>query len=120
MIRLTFACPEQFIPDANQLARVVGYSEADERTYGEPQYQDAEGNLYSVASGLVAEHFASVATSPLQEPDWGADMEAAGRAQLLAALGQPASPDHIAAVIGDDVQAALEFLGLVMVSEEIA
>lgn len=120
MIRITFACPERFIPDANQLARVVGYSEADERTYGEPQYQDADGNLYAVASGLVVPHFAEVTMAPLVEPEWGADMEAAGRAQELAALGQPASSDHISAVPGDDVQAALSFMGLTLIAEDEA
>lgn len=118
MIRITFACPEAFIPDANQLARVVGYSEADEQTYGEPQYQDADGNLYAVASGLVVDHFADAVSAPLQEPEWGADMDRARRAQALAALGQTAASDHIAAVVGDDVQAALAFLGLEPTSRE--
>lgn len=112
MIRLTFACPAAHISDANQLARVVGYGPDDDKTYGEPQYQGADGNLYAVASGLVVPHFAEVATSPLVEPEWGADMEAAQRAQALAALGEPAAPDHIAAVVGDDVAEALAFLGL--------
>lgn len=70
-----------------------------------------------MASGLVVSHFAEVATSPLQEPAWGADMEAAGRAQAIAALGQPASPDHIAAVPEDDVAAALAFLGLTLIEQ---
>lgn len=118
MIRITFAAPAAHIADANQLARVVGYGPNDDKTYGEPQYQDADGNLYAVASGLVVPHFVEVATSPLTEPAWGADMAAAQRAQSLAALGQPASPDHIAAVVGDDVQGALAFLGLTPIEAE--
>lgn len=112
MIRITFACPAAHITDANQLARVIGLSPDDDQTYGEPRFQDGGGNLYAVASGLVEPSFISTATSPLAEPEWGADMEAAQRAQALAALGEPAAPDHIAAVVGDDVAEALAFLGL--------
>lgn len=112
MIRLTFACPAAHIADANQLARVVGYGPEDDKTYGDPQYQDVDGNLYAVASGLVEPSFITTATSPLIEPEWGADIAAAQRAQALAALGEPAAPVHIAAVVGDDVAESLEYLGL--------
>lgn len=118
MIRMTFACPVAHTYIGNQLARVVGYGPDDDQTYGEPQYQDADGNRYAVASGLVAPSFVDTATSPLTEPEWGADMEAAGRGQALAAMGQPASPEHIAAVVGDDVAAALAFLGLTRIEED--
>lgn len=118
MIRLTFACPAAHISDANQLARVVGLSADDDKTYGAPQYQDADGNLYAVASGLVEPSFIDTATSPLVEPEWGADMAAAQRAQALAALGQPAEPEHIAAVVVDDVNEALAFLGLSIIQME--
>lgn len=119
MIRLTFACPEAHILDANQLARVIGLSPDDDKTYGEPQYQDADGNLYAVASGLVESSFLITATSPLTEPEWGADMAAAQRAQALAALGESAAPGHIAAIVGDDVSEALAFLGLEPVEVEL-
>lgn len=118
MIRLTFACPVTHIADANQLARVIGLSPDDDRTYGEPRFQDGGGNLYAVASGLVEPSFITTATSPLTEPEWGADMAAAQRAQALAALGEPAAPDHIAAVVGDDVTEALAFLGLMPVPDD--
>ena len=116
MIRITFACPEKFIDDANQLARVVGYGPDDDKTYGEPRYKDKDGNKYSVASGLVVPHFVEVTTSELIEPEWGADMVAAKRAQALAALGLPAAPTHIAAVPGDNAQEALNFLELTLIA----
>lgn len=118
MIRITFACPEAHIADANQLARCVGYGPDDDKTYGGAQYQDADGNRYDVASGLVVPHFVEATMSPLNEPEWGADMEAAQRAQALAALGEPASPEHIAAIVGDDVNEALNFLGLMPIKTE--
>ncbi|WP_112312323.1 hypothetical protein [Pseudogemmobacter bohemicus] len=111
-IRITIACPAALIQDANQLARVIGYSEADDQTYGAAIWQDAAGNRYAVASGLVSPVFPEAAVSPLTAPEWGADMAAAARAQALIRIGGPAAPGQIAAVIGDDVPAALAELGL--------
>ncbi|WP_112309745.1 hypothetical protein [Pseudogemmobacter bohemicus] len=111
-IRITIACPAALIQDANQLARVIGYSEADDQTYGAAIWQDAAGNRYAVASGPVSPVFPEAAVSPLTAPEWGADMAAAARAQALIRIGGPAAPGQIAAVIGDDVPAALAELGL--------
>lgn len=116
---ITIAVPAAHIADANQLALCLGLSEADGQTYGAPVWQDAGGHLYAVASGQVSEGFPAAAAAPLSEPPWGADMEAAARAQALVAIRDPqageppfASPDRIAAIVGLDAQAALEVLGL--------
>ena len=118
MIRVTIAAPLALIAAANQLARCIGYSEADGETFGPPSHQDASGALYAVASGLVQPAFVGDAISPLVEPAWGADMEAAGAAQAAIALWQEeapvvATPETIAAIVGDDVAGALAALGLV-------
>lgn len=120
MITITVACPEALIADANQLARVLGYGPDDDQTYGSASWQDADGNLYAVASGPVEAAFPQAAASPLVAPPWGADMVAAARAQALIRVwteDQPitASPDHIAVVIGDDASAALVALGVTQV-----
>lgn len=112
MIRVTIACPEALITDANQLARVLGYSDADGETYGEPHWQDTAGNRYAVASGLVSEGFSAAAQSELAEPDWGADMEAAARAQALITIGGPADPSRLVVVFGEDAGSALNVLGV--------
>lgn len=118
MIRITIACPAAHVADANCLARVLGYSAADGETYGEAIYQDAEGHAYAVASGLVSPGFVSAAQSPLVEPEWGADMDAAARAQALIHVWQPgdpepiARPDRLAAIIGLDTPEALALLGV--------
>ena len=117
-IRVTIACPEAMIADANQLASVLGFSEADANTFGEPVWQDADGNRYAVASTLVKPAFVTDAMSPLVEPEWGADLAAANRAQALLVVAlpgdevQPVDPEHISAVVGMDGLAAVAMLGL--------
>lgn len=117
-MRVTIACPEAMIGDANQLALCLGLGPADARTYGEPVWQDADGALYAVASAIVGDGFAAAAGSPLAVPPWGADMAAAARAQAAIVIGASAAPDRLTAVIGDDVAAALAALGVTMAETE--
>lgn len=119
MIRITIACPVAHLADAAQFARATGYGPEDEQTFAiAPEYQDEAGNRYRVASGVVALRYVTDATSPLTEPEWGADMGASARAQALIVIGEPADPDHIAAVIHDDPEAALAVLGLTRIASE--
>ena len=111
-MRVTIACPEALISDANQLALCLGFGPADAHTYGAAVWLDAEGNRYAVASAIVPTRFATDASSPLEAPPWGADMAAAARAQALIQIGAPAAPDRLAAVFGDDAGAALLVLGV--------
>lgn len=81
--RVTIICPESLIPDANQLALVVGESAADDQTFGAASYSDVDGNLYAVSSTVVTDTFQGKATTLLVAPAHapGADLAAAGRAQ---------------------------------------
>lgn len=112
MTRVTISCPEAMIGDANQLALCLGLGPDDVQTYGEPVWRDAAGDLYAVASTIVGDGFAAAAGSPLVEPPWGADMDAAARAQAAIVIGGAAAPGHLVAVFGDDPQAAIAELGL--------
>jgi hypothetical protein len=113
MIRVTIACPVSLTSDANQLARCIGLGPDDDQTYTvAPIYADGADNRYAVASAQVGDGFVAAASSPLSEPSWGCDLAAASRAQALIRIMQPADPSIIAAVIGDDVQAALAVLGV--------
>ena len=120
MIRVTIAVPEAHIEAANQLARCICYTEADGLTYGGAVWQDSEGNRYALASTLAEPSFVQTAASPLVEPPWGADMDAAAQAQAIVAVfgvaedeGSPAAqPGRITAVVLDDPQAAIAMLGL--------
>ena len=107
--RVTIAAPAAHIPDANQLALCLGESSADNQTFTVASYQDADGNLYSVASTVAKPIFAQLAGQPLQAPGHAPDMDlaAATRAQALLQInGGIASPDVIAVILGDRIESA--------------
>ena len=111
--RATIATPVSHIPDANQLALALGESSADDRTFSTASYQDADGNLYSVASTVAKPIFAQLAGQPLQAPAHAPDMdlEAATRAQALLMInGGTASPDVIAVILGDRLESAQDHI----------
>ncbi|MHA6265713.1 hypothetical protein [uncultured Aliiroseovarius sp.] len=109
-VRITIACPERFIADANQFALCVGNTRADANTFSAALWEDGTGGRFALASLLAAEHFAVVATSPLTPPAHAqdADMQAAGRAQKILEVWSPLSPgafpslsaDRILAIVG--------------------
>lgn len=117
MMRVTIACPEALIGDANQLALCLGYGPDDAMTYADAAWWDAAGNRYAVASAIVPDGFASAAISPLVEPSWGADMAAAARAQAAIRIGGAADPAHLVAVFDEDPQAALAVLAVLWASK---
>jgi len=116
-MRVTAACPESLIEDANHLAMCLAFSEADGETYRTPcGWQDAAGNRYACASFEARDEWLSAAQSPLQRPEWDTtsiiDMAAAARAQAVIRIGGAADPSHLVAVFGDDPQAAIAVLGV--------
>lgn len=125
-MRITIICPAQHRDDANHLAMALGQSEADGLTYGEPAWQDASGNLYSVASLPVSSSFIDRATSALTRPEWDSEpytisMAAAERAQAIVQLWQATEDDDqppqadtgaILAMAGDDPLGLLAAAGL--------
>lgn len=117
MIRVTIATPVAMIPAANELAACIGFSEADRRTFTGPTHEDADGQFYCVASGPVVEQFVQDAVSPLTEPEWGADMDAANEAQAAVAIWTEdapvlAAPEVLAVCIGMEAGDAAAALGL--------
>jgi hypothetical protein len=129
---LTIAVPAAHVADANDLAMAVGFSTADEQTYGDPSWQDAAGNLYSAASLGGSDRFVQAATSTLQRPAWDAEqyisMAAANRAQDL--VGTPwrygsdtdapqANPNAITAIGGMVGLDALAAMGLTRVAQDV-
>jgi hypothetical protein len=128
-MRLTFVCPAAYVEAANDLAMVLGYSDADALTYEKPSWVDASGNLYSCASTLVFGAFVSNALSPLVRPAWDVfpykiDMDAATSMQSRIVLADftpdadgnvpvyTASPDTILALPGDEPRSLLSAAGL--------
>ena len=111
--RATIAAPVNHMPDANQLALALGESSADDQTFTSASYQDAGGNLYSVASTVANLIFAELAGQPLQALDHAPDMDlaAATRAQgILQINGGTASPDVIAVILGDRKESAQDHI----------
>lgn len=132
-LRITLACPETHISDSNQLALCTGPSPHDDKTFKAPRYQDASGNLYSLASTVVVPSYIDVTTSelvaPAHSPD--VDLEAAKRAQALLVIenrinGAPAStvsPDKIAVIVDNrysDPQEHISSLGLTPIPQQEA
>ena len=121
-MRLSIACTDALRSDANNLAMVLGYGPADAETYGTPNWQDADGNLYAVASLPVSDAFTATAQSGLQRPAWDVDniidMDAARRAQaalVFSLTPVTAMPDKLTACVGDDALATLAAMGLTQV-----
>jgi hypothetical protein len=125
---VTIAVPAAHVADANDLAMALGFSTADQMTYGDPSWQDAAGNLYSAASLVGSDRFVQAATSTLQRPAWDAEqyisMAAANRAQDLVVLrladggtdAPQATPNAITAIGGMKGRDALAAMGLTHVA----
>jgi hypothetical protein len=130
-MRLTIAVPQAHIDNANHFAMVLGYSEADGLTYRNPSWQDAQGNLYALASLPVSDLFVGAATSPLVRPEWDTeeviDMAKASQAQALVLIWMPseetpdapqANPSQIVAILGMDGSGAIKAMGLTAVPQD--
>lgn len=131
--RITVACPEAKIDDANDLAMVTASGPADARTYGEAQWRDTKGNLYTAASFVTGREWASAAQSTIERPEWDGDggytvnMAGAERAQKAILFWTPqmggavpsARPDKLVAVAGLEGPDALKAMGLQRVELEV-
>lgn len=121
MTRVTIVVPEILEYEANELASCIGYAKEDNLTFSIcPAYEDKEGKeVYLVASVVVEEEFLVDALSPLVEPEWGADMEAANTAQSSVVIKfseevspKDLSPDTVLAVVSEDAQQVISSLKL--------
>jgi|SRR5690554_180779 len=131
-LRTTIATPAAHMPDANQIALVLGESIHDDKTFTAANYQDAAGNLYAVCSTVAKPIFAAKAGQPLQAPSFApdADLEAATRAQSLLVIEDrtsdspvpvQAGPDHIAVILDTrfgEAQEHIASMGLTLVPSE--
>lgn len=125
-MRITAACPEALVSDANNLAMCLAYSAADGETYRLPcGWRDAEGNLYSAASWDASEEWIAAAQQPLVRPAWDTDeiidMDAAARAQAALVFSMEptgADPQVLTAIGGMEGPDAVAAMGLTQISEE--
>ena len=126
MTRITAACPEALVSDANQLAMCLAYSIADGLTYNGLNWVDPDGNLYAAASFEARPEWITFAQAPLVRPAWDVDeiidMMAAERAQAaLVYAVEPvlAVPGALTAIGGMDGVGALAAMGLTAVPPEV-
>ena len=110
---VTIAAPVVIIKDANQLALALGESAADDQTFTTASYQDAQGNLYAVASTVAKPIFSQLAGQPLQAPDHAPNMDVSAASRAQAALqinGGIAAPDVIAVILGGSTETAQDHI----------
>ena len=132
IFRITAACPEALLSDANNLAMVLAQSEADNQTYQGLNWQDADGNLYAAASWPAQAEWVVGAQSALTRPAWDTEpyvinMAAANRAQAALVFWTPdmggdvpqAVTDKLTAIGGMSGQDALTAMGLTPVPVEV-
>jgi hypothetical protein len=111
--RVTIAAPAAHIPDANQLALCLGESSADDKTFASASYQDADGNLYSVASTVAKSVFAEMAGQQLKAPAHApnVNLNAATKAQALLQINRgKATPEVIAVILGSNADSAQDHI----------
>lgn len=114
---VTIVVPERLIPQSNHLACIMGESAADLKTFKVPAWQDAEGNLYAVASTVVKPVFLGAASGSLpQSPEhaFAADRELAQ--QALDTLNQTGGMQMIVDV---DPLDAIAGMGLTPIPEDV-
>lgn len=117
---MSLAVPQALMPQANQLALIVGESSDDDKTFSNANYQDANGNLYAVCSTVIKPIVLSLVDTPLTDSPLqaeGADIVQAQEAMdsvVMYEQGVTVTPEHI--YIGIDMD-PLEFfkdLGLTL------
>ena len=125
-MRITCSCPELLIPDANQYAMCLGFSDADGETYRGLNWQDANGNLYAAASFDARVEWITAAQTVLQRPAWDVDevidMQAAAQAQAALVFSSEAtlaSPTALTAISDLDGLSALFAMGLSVVPSNL-
>ncbi len=119
-LRCTIAAPVALLSDCNALAVCLGESAGDASTFTQATHVDASGNEYAVASTVAKQVFIDMSESPMEAPPYApdVDLEAASRAQTLLSVNDRATPDRVAAIIGDrheSAQSHVEALGLTII-----
>jgi len=127
-IRITIACPETMLDDANQFALCVGNTAADIETFRTALWEDETGKRYALASLLASPVFPKLASSKLSAPEHAPDVDlnAAARAQSCLCIWTPESEDtvptvgngKIVAIIGLEAGLAVPLLKLTPIALE--
>jgi hypothetical protein len=126
--RLTVAVPEQLMAAANHFAVAVGEMAGDFETFMFANWQDEQGNKYSLMSTMVTPllfQFAGTQLTkrPFAPDDWSFLLATQAQMAINLWFGpteqQPTQPsvsvNNIVGVVGDDVAGVVERMGLTRV-----
>lgn len=105
--RMTLAVPEPLIPQANQLALIVGESSDDINTFTQANYQDTEGNKYAVCSTVIKPIVLSLLDTPLFNSPLQA--EGANLEQAQTALDKVVMYSGSERVSADSIMCAIDY-----------
>lgn len=96
--RITFACPIAMKDDGNVFMACIANNAGDATSYETPNFVDAEGNEYAVASASAKVEYDEAMHKELVLPHDGQDMdlEAGKRIQALLDMEGPATPETFA------------------------
>ena len=122
--RMTLVVPELLMSQANQLALIVGESADDVNTFTQANWEDTDGNRYSVCSTVIKPIVlslldTSLSDSPLQAE--GADLEQAQQAMdkvVMYEQGVTTTPDSIYITININPFDMFEQLGITTILGE--
>jgi len=121
--RITLIVPEQYMDIANHLALIMGESTADIGTFVTADWQDADGNLYSVCSAASKPVVLDALTKglPNQLPSHAANADVTKAQQALDLIvlydvGMLASVDKIILAVDTHPQSTFESAGIFMES----
>ncbi|WP_352309097.1 hypothetical protein [Psychrobacter sp. W2-37-MNA-CIBAN-0211] len=113
--RMSLCVPQSMIANANQLALIAGENAADVYTFGTADWQDADGNLYTVCSTVIKDKVLALFDQELDgeklyDHALDADVASAQKAlnsSVIYEAGMVASIDKI--IIGVDIEPLLFF-----------
>jgi len=107
---LVIAVPNRMMPQANQLALVMGESKYDDQTFKTASWVASDGTLVSVQSTRVKEGYldplgASALSAPVHSPE--VNLSAAEEARSVVSMSGPARYGAIVYIVDKDYDTAM-------------
>ncbi len=125
--RMSLAVPQALMPQANQLALIVGVSEHDDKTFTTANWQDSDGNLYAVCSTVIKPvvlGLFGVSLSDITLPAHASNADVVAAQQALDKVvmykqGDKASPTSIMCAIDFEPLTAFADMGLTIIESDL-
>jgi len=117
-MRVTIACPESMMNDANAWCTAISHIPGDKHTFQHPVWVDTHGNKYAAASAIVPNDWLDNLTTTLTRPQWDTqpydiNMTGAARTQEhMRVTNTPATPTQITIMTHTNGRKALQAMQL--------